>query len=119
MTPLDQIRQAFSDYFSGKVQLPDPLPERGELLQAGWSISYVRLTDEQGQPCVEFLANHRFTNAQHIRILSSGQVVPLAAWQDDVIFDPNVPGDREAAEARLQAHNDAVTADLKSKGLIS
>jgi hypothetical protein len=116
---MDKIRASFGKYFEDfGLQLPDPVPARGQLRQAGWSIIYVVISDENGQPCLEFTASNRFTNAQHMRILNSGEIVPLPSWQADFSFDPNVPGDREAAEARMNAHNAAVMADLQSKGLI-
>jgi hypothetical protein len=116
---MDKIRDKFNLHFkTANVQLPEPIPTRGEIRQGSWSIVYVVIPDEHGQPCLEFVANNRFTNSQHMRILNSGDIVPLPSWQEDFSFDPNVPGDREAAEARMNAHNEAVTADLQSKGLI-
>lgn len=116
---MDKIRESFARYFeSFDIQLPDPVPARGQIRQAGWSIQYVILPDEQGQPCLEFLASNRFTNSRHERILSSGQMLSLPSLEDDYSYDPDVPGDREAAGARLSAHNQAVMEDLKSKGLI-
>jgi hypothetical protein len=116
---MNKIRESFQEYFKAfGLQLPDPVPDHGHLREAGWSITYVITPDDHAQPCLEFVANNRFTNSRHVRILNSGEMIPLPSLQDDFSFDPNVPGDREAAEARMNAHNEAVIADLKSKGLI-
>ena len=115
---MDKIRESFAAYFENfGIQLPDPVPARGYILEQDWSITYVVLPDEQGQPSLEFVAENRFTNPRHIRILSSGETIPLDAIRDSFTYDPDVPGDREAAEARMIAHNEAVMADLEEKGL--
>jgi hypothetical protein len=116
---MDKIHESFAKYFeSFGIQLPDPVPDRGQIRQGGWSIQYVILPDEEGRTCLEFLANNRFTNSRHERILSSGQMLSLPSFEDGLSYDPDVPGDHEAAEARLLAHNQAVMEDLRKKGLM-
>lgn len=110
--------EAFERQFASfDLHLPDPLPARGELRERGWTIRYVVLADEHGQPCLEYVADHRMTNSRHVRILSSGEMQDLPSFESDFGFDPSVPGAREQAEANMRAHNAAVLADLKSKGL--
>jgi hypothetical protein len=116
---VDEIRQSFARYFQAfGLELPDPLPPRGYVGGKGWSVRYAVLPDENGQPCLEFVANHRMTNSRHERILSTGEVIGFPGFEHDYSYNPSVPGDKEAAEARMKAHNDAVAEDLRSKGLI-
>jgi hypothetical protein len=116
---MDKIRESFAAYFEGfGLQLPDPVPAQGYIWEKEWSITYVVIPDEHGQPCLEFVANNRFTNSRHIRILSTGETIPLDTIEDSFTYNPDVPGDREAAEARMLAHNEAVMADLTEKGLM-
>ena len=116
---LDDIRQSFARFFGeGNIQLPESIPARGEIRQGGWTIVYVLDRDDDGQACLEFIANNRFTNSQHMRISSDGRREPLPSWEDDFSFDPNIPGDREASEARMNAHNASVVDELRRKGLI-
>ena len=113
------IRDVFAGYFQHfGIQLPDPLPDRGQIRQGSWSIRYVVLRDEQGLPCLEFVAFNRFTNPRHERILSSGEIVSLPEIQEEFSYDPKVPGDRDAAQARMIEHNRAVMEDLRRKGLM-
>lgn len=116
---MDTIRESFKKYFEAfGIQLPDPMPAQGQLCQGGWTIRYIMLSDEQGQPYLEFIAHNRFTNSRHERILNSGERISLPSIEEGISYDPKVPGDREAAEARMRAHNNAVMNDLKKKGLI-
>lgn len=116
---MDKMQETFAGRFKPwGIELPDPVPERGEIAQGGWIIKYILVPDEQGQPCLEFVANHRMTNQRHERILSSGERVSLPEFQEGYGYDPNIPGDREAAEARMRAHNQALMEDLISKGLL-
>ncbi len=116
---MDKIRESFARYFEPfGIQLPAAAPAQGQLSQGGWSIRYAILQDGRGQPFLEFVAFNRFTNPRHIRILSSGEVVSLPEIQEEFSFDPKVPGDREAAQARMIEHNKAVMEDLKKKGLM-
>lgn len=116
---MDKIRESFKKYFDAfGIQLPDPTPAQGQLSQGGWTISYALLSDEQGQPCLEFVAYNRFTNPRHERILHSGEVISLPIFKEEFIYDADVPGDREAAQARMIEHNKAVMEDLKKKGLM-
>lgn len=116
---MNKIRESFARYFEHfGIQLPDHLPGWGQIRQGSWSIRYVMLQDEHGQPFLEFVAFNRFTNPRHERILSSGEVVSLPEIQEEFSYDPKVPGDREAAQARMIEHNKAVMEDLKKKGLM-
>ncbi len=116
---MEKIRESFAAYFkSAGLQLPDPVPPRGGASGKGWSVRYVVLQDENGQPCLEFIANNRMTNPRHIRILNGGEIVSLPGFEEDYSYNADIPGDKEAAQARMKAHNDAVMADLKAKGLM-
>ncbi len=115
---MEKISETFARSFEyWDIHLPDPLPQKGTITEGGWTIDYVVLNDENGQPCLEYLASHRMTNTRHVRILSDGEEVNLPTLEDDYGYDPDVPGDREAAKARMRAHNQAVIEDLKAKGL--
>jgi len=116
---MNEIRHSFAQYFEGlDIQLPDPVPARGHIGKAGWAITYVLLQDEQGRPYLEFTASHRLTNPRHVSILHNGEEIALSSFQEDYTYDPDVPGDEEAAQARMTAHNEAVAEDLRKKGLL-
>jgi len=116
---MNRIRESFARYFERfGIRLPDPLPAHGQIRHGSWSIRYVVLQDEQGHPCIEFVAFNRFTSPRHELILSSGEIVSLPEIQEEFSYDPKVPGDREAAQTRMIEHNKAVMEDLRRKGLM-
>lgn len=54
---------------------------------------------------------------RHLRIDEDGAVATLAAVSDGVMYDPDIPGDRERAERERKEADDPLIADLKQKGL--
>ncbi len=116
---MEKIYEAFAEYFKNwSLHLPDPLPPKGQVEGMGWTVRFVLLKDEAGQPCVEFLAFHRMTNDRHKRILISGEVIDLPTTDSDYGYDPNVPGDQEAAREKMQERNAKIIEEMKKVGLI-
>lgn len=116
---MKKIRQAFKDYFDEfEIELPAKLEEKGSLSQHGWTITYVLTTDAEGQPMLDFLAEHRMTNMRHVRIYHDGAVHALESIQETYSYNPDIPGDEARAEEEFQAHNKRVAETLRAKGLI-
>ncbi len=116
---MDKIRASFRDYFhTNGIDLPDPIPAKGHLSINDWFITYIVTQDEQQKPCLDFYAQHPQTNARHVRILSTGEVIALESFLDSYSYDPNIEGDKEAALQRFRAHNERVGEELRRKGLI-
>lgn len=115
----EKIRKAFADYFKDfKIKLPKELEKKGRLSKEGWSITYVQTTDDDGNPCLEFLASHRMAGMNRVRIQEDGTVVALPTIEESYGYDSTVAGDKERAEAEWQAHNKRVADEMQAKGLI-
>lgn len=117
--PMDQIRAGFTAYFdTADITLPTPIPQRGNIKAKGWVIAYVLTKDDKGAPCLDFFAQNRFTNSRHVRILDTGEILPLESYQDALIFEDEDDEDWGRAAARQHEHNQEVTRILRQKGLI-
>lgn len=101
---------------AGAPALPDPIPPRGRLTGDGWTITYV--VGVGGQPGLDVFAEHRLTAPVHAHVDPDGAVVVLDSLQYEYGYDPDAPGDQQAAEERMQAHNRKVRAELTRKQLI-
>lgn len=116
---MEKIRQAFKEYFDEfDIELPEHIEKKGTITDSGWSITYILTHDEHGEPCLDFLAEHRMTNMRHVRIRQNGEVVALETFQENYAYDAEVEGDEERAEREFQAHNNRVAELLRQKGLI-
>lgn len=98
--------------------MPDPLPPKGYLSEGRWSVQYVLAEDEAHQVFLEFITSNPMTNSQHMRILQDGLILDLEYFWDSVSYDPQIPGDKEAAERRYREHNEVVAESLRKVGLI-
>ena len=115
---VEGIRKTFKDYFADwDIELPKNVPDKGSIAEAGWTITYV-LNEVDGQPCLDFLAEHRMTNLRHIRILSNGEAVAFDTFMEAYGFDPEIDADEDAAKRRYEEHNRRVGDELRAKGLI-
>lgn len=119
MTAIDAIAAGFKKYFDTPgLELPAPIPARGELGAGGWSVTYVLTHDAAGAACLDFFARNRLTNSRHVRIDAAGQASPLENYQDALIFEAGEPEDWGKAAARQADHNRKVTEILEAKGLL-
>jgi hypothetical protein len=116
---MESIIEAFRAYFDHSVEIPLPLSEKGSIEDdsTGWTISYVMNKDENGQPYLDFTANHRMTNSRHIRITHDGTVIGLETYQEFYAYDPKIEGDKEVKQQAYYEHNRKVSEILKKKGL--
>jgi hypothetical protein len=116
---LQYLRAGFRDYFATPgVELPTPVPPKGEIRAGGWVIAYVLCQDDEGNPYLDFFAENRFTNSRHARILATGDIVPLESYQEALIFEDENDDDWGRAAAAQHAHNQRVTQILQQKGLL-
>jgi hypothetical protein len=116
---MEKIREAFNAYFKRfGLELPEQLEPKGRLSGGGWSVTYVLTTDEAGEPCLDFLAEHRMTNMRHVRIRQNGEVIALESIEESFSYDAEVEGDKERAEKAFHEHNNRVADLLREKGLI-
>jgi hypothetical protein len=116
--PLRHIRATFADTFADwEVELPTTIEAKGQIADGGWTITYV-LGETEGEPSLEYIAEHRMTNMRHSKILADGEHVGLDTYADAIGFDPDIDVDETAARARYDAHNRRVTQQLRDAGLL-
>lgn len=96
--------------------LPDPITARGTVSGGGWTITYV--TGLGGQAGVDVLAQSPLSSPIHAHIAADGTAQVLDSFEYEYGYDPEVPGDREAAQERMEAHNRRVHDELVRKQLI-
>ena len=100
----------FGKYFAHwGIQLPAEAVvkrERGELVQAGWSVRWLFGTDDDGE-FLDFYAVHRMTNDRHVRIRENGEMVHLEAMADFMVV---------GKEDEYYRRNRRVARMLKRKG---
>jgi hypothetical protein len=75
-------------------------------------------TDEKGSPVLDLFADHRLTEPVFGHISSDGSVELLDSFRSHFSFDPAIEGDEEAARARVQAHNNRVSEELRRGHLL-
>lgn len=116
----DKLHEKFKAYFDTPgLELPAPIPAKGELKGGGWTVTYVKGQTASGEDYVDFFAQNRQTNSRHVRITAGGQDQALENYQDALIFENENDQDWGKASARQAAHNKKVTEILQSKGLLA
>jgi hypothetical protein len=117
---MDKLQEGFRAYFNNTsgIELPVPLPERGEVRAAGWTIKFVRCADVDGTACLDFYAQNRMTNSRHVRVLASGKIEDLESYQDAIVFNTETGDDWGKALQARDEHNKRVTEALEAKGLL-
>ena len=116
---MEKIREAFKTYFDEfELELPQKIEKKGTVAEHGWTITYVLTSDEQGQTCLDFLAQHRMTNMRHVRIYQNGEIKELESIQESYGYNHEIEGDQARAEREFQEHNERVAKILRAKNLI-
>ncbi len=88
-----KINEAFAASFKDfDINLPDRIPSSGLIRVAGWNI-------------------------RHLRIDQNGTIHTLPTVSQGLMFNPDIPGDRERAERQGREKDDRLIAELKHKGL--
>lgn len=115
---MTNIEEIFAEYFAHwGIKLPPDaiaMKQPGTIHKAGWTIRYVFYED-----CLDYYATHRMTNERHVRIHADGHSESLDSRREFVVYPKDA--DEEArlkAKEDYQAHNQAVYAKLREKGLI-
>ncbi len=115
---MTKIASKFKEYFAGyDLELPDPIPPKGQIDKNGWSITYVLHNDDTGSPYLDFFAEHRLTSPKHVRIFHDGKLLGLETYQESYSYDPEIEGDEERAIKEMEEHNNRVSEALKLKGI--
>lgn len=115
----EKLRQRFKDYFETPgLELPSPIPERGEVKGGDWVVRYVQGKSASGEIYVDFFARNRHTNSRHERVKADGSLESLENYQEALIFESEADEDWGKASAKMEAHNQKVTKILEEKGLI-
>ena len=99
-------------------ELPDPIPARGAVSDNHWTVRFALNADEDGELGLDFYADNPYTSSIHGRIADDGAVTMFDVMESQFSYDPEIEGDREAAEQRLQRRNEQVADELRRKGLI-
>lgn len=120
-TPEERIAEVFNGCFTNFAITiaPEDVTSgwRAVIRQRGWHITLRVTPDDAGSPSLEFYATHRMTSDRHIRIWADGFLEHLDAIQEFVVFDPKIPGSKEASEERYFQRNRAVAEQLRASGL--
>ncbi|HNP24424.1 MAG TPA: hypothetical protein PKM63_21095 [Panacibacter sp.] len=116
---MNKILTTLRDYFGNEIAFPDNLESKGiiEDVNTGWSIRYVLVSNQDGEPYLDFTANHRMTNPRHHRITSNGEITFLEMYKEAFSYNPNIPGDEEIQKEIYYGHNRNVSEILIKKGL--
>ena len=112
------IRDAFHQFFpSGGPQLPDPIPDHGNVSSNDWTVRYALNTDDSGGPRLDFFAENRFVDPLLAEVFHDGRTVVLDSLVQHYSFDPKVEGDGTAAEQRMLDQNREFVRRLKMRRL--
>ena len=112
------MREAFERFFpGGGPQLPVPIPDHGHVADDDWNVRYALNADENGDPRLDFFAESRITEPLFGQVSHEGNVVALESFVDHYSYDPEVDGDKAAAEQAMDEHNAAVQRRLTSRRL--
>ena len=116
---MKEIESAFNARFAhwGITLPPEDIAQRrrGKIVKAGWAIWYLFGSDEKGE-YLDYYASHRMTNDRHVRIWEDGQQRAMESYWQMLVYDADVPGDKERAEDEYREHNRRVSEVLKRKG---
>jgi hypothetical protein len=120
-TAEERIAETFDTYFANFGIRIDPgevrIGGRGQIRSGGWYIRYRVVPDDAGGPSLEFYATHRMTNDRHAVIWADGHLDKLEAIREFSVYNPDVPGAKEAAEQDYRRHNRLVADRLRAAGL--
>jgi hypothetical protein len=73
--------------------------------------------DDAGLPSLEYYAGHRMTNDRHVLIWADGYRQHLDAIKGFIVWNPNVPGSREAVERAARERDGAIRRYLRDRGI--
>ena len=114
----DAIRKAFHQFLpGGGPELPDPIPDRGQVFGNDWSVQYALNMDDDGRPRLDFLAQNRVTEPFLGQVSHDGTAVALDSFKQHLSYDPDVEGDKLAAEHKMREHNSSLEQQLKQRRL--
>lgn len=112
------IREGLAKFLpGGGPELPDPIPDHGYISDDDWSIRYALNTDESGNPRLDFLAENRFSDPLIGQVSHDGEAVVVESVRQSYSYDPEVEGDKDAAEQALFDHHRAVEQLLQARRL--
>jgi hypothetical protein len=117
---MNQIPAVFAEHFQPwHIVLPaDALETQhaGEIAEQGWLIQYLFGHDERGS-YLDYYAQHRMTNARHVRIYESGTTEDLPSEQEFIVYPANAtPEEMEQIQQEYYAYNRRVGEELRRKG---
>ncbi len=112
----DAFASGFASFFSFvPLTLATPLPDRGEVVTAGWIVRFVVNGVGEGE-VLDFFATHPSVEPIHGQVDRRGDVTTFETFRDHVVVEPG--GDPRAAEDALDERNARVQAELVRKGLL-
>jgi hypothetical protein len=117
----ERIAEAFNWYFGQfgiRIRPEDVVTgARRSIGDKGWRIDYRVDPDDAGLPSLEYYAGHRMTNDRHVLIWADGYRQRLDAMEGFIVWNPNVPGSREAAEQAARERDGAIRRYLRDRGI--
>ena len=96
---------------------PVPIPDHGRVSGNDWNVRYALNADENGDPRLDFLGESRLTEPLFGQVSHEGSAVALDSFVDHYSYDPEVEGDKAAAEQAMDEHNAAVLQRLRTRRL--
>ncbi|MXY23170.1 MAG: hypothetical protein F4Y45_01450 [Acidobacteria bacterium] len=120
----EQLRQRFNGHFAPwGINLPTDAMSPGVvwlIVQQGWTIwTRFDISVEDGREHLDYYAMHRMTNDRHVRLYADGDEEGLPAISGMYVIPQGATqAEREAAEAKHYADNQAVEKLLEEKGFV-
>jgi hypothetical protein len=119
---MNRIAEEFAKYFERwEITLPaDAIKDRrpGRVQSQGWTVQYQFGSYEQDE-FLDFYATHRMTNDRHVRIYASGEIEPLSAYLDFIIYPKDASEEqKKQVDREYRKYNEQVEEELKRKGFL-
>lgn len=115
-----RLARAFEEFWKKEgYQLPAPVPDHGRIDTDKHSIRYGIFVEEDGTPCLDFLAIASPNSYEHVRLRVYGDPEHLYTFRDSlqtVVFTLNTPEDHPAG---MDEYNEMIHEIFVQKGFLS
>lgn len=122
MGSLEKIQEVFTERF-GHIPLKIPDDDlvnrrKGSMAYGSGRIFYI-FGEEEGREYLEYYAHHRIGGDSHEKIYDDGESVSLPDLESMIVYNPDIPGDKERQEVKNAEEYQKTLDDLNDKGMFS
>lgn len=117
---MQQIKKLFESKFApweikvGEEELF--IGNKKTMPRKGWRIKWIVGKNERGI-YMEFYAVHEQNGHLHERIYESGEEEELDVLKQYIVYEPNIPGDRERSTIEFENYNKGLIKQLEERGI--